>query len=162
MATNISVREAEGPFVPMFDSFRILDPFAEMTKTRQTINSLLDAALRPVNLSGEPVFDVRVDLYEKDGAYVVKCELPGMKKEDVEIKVIENRLTIAGKTRWENKEEQARYVYRELRQGAFTRTFILDDPIDPKAIDAALEYGILTVKFPAAKATPPQTVPIKT
>lgn len=109
--------------------------------------------------SNEPAsFLPSVEISEKDGAYVVDAALPGFKREDIDVEVSGNELTISGK--YERKQDSARKHYSEMRQASFTRTIVLPQELDADNVSASFENGVLhvTAKPVAAIATKKVTV----
>jgi HSP20 family protein len=90
-----------------------------------------------------------VDVLETADRYVVTAELPGLRREDLEIKVHDGRLTIAG-TRPERGQPYEQYHRVERGHGSFSRTFHLPVPVDAGQISADLRDGVLTVVCPKA------------
>jgi HSP20 family protein len=88
-----------------------------------------------------------VDLHETPDSYVVTAELPGLTRDDIEIRFHEGRLTISG-TRRERTAVCEQYHRVERGHGAFSRTFQLPVPVDPDRIAADLLDGVLTVTCP--------------
>jgi len=88
-----------------------------------------------------------VDLYEAPDRYVITAEVPGLRREDVEIHVGERRLTISG-TRRERVASCERFHRLERGHGSFSRTFDLPVPFDPSRIAADLRDGVLTIVCP--------------
>ncbi len=89
-----------------------------------------------------------VDIYEQKGEVVVKAELPGMKREDVSVKLIDNNLIIAGEKKTEEKVEKKDYLRLERSSGTFNRTLSLPEGIDAGHIKASFKDGILEVRIP--------------
>ncbi|EPQ58632.1 HSP20-like chaperone [Gloeophyllum trabeum ATCC 11539] len=79
-------------------------------------------------------------------------ELPGLRKEDVNIDVHNNQLTVSGETKQDASREENGYAVRERRYGKFSRTIPLPQGVKPEEIKAGLENGILTVTFPKTSA----------
>lgn len=88
-----------------------------------------------------------VDLYETANEYVIAAEVPGMRREDLDIQVHEGRITLSGARR-ERAEACEQYHRIERGHGGFSRTFQLPLPIDASAIRAELQNGVLTVRCP--------------
>lgn len=88
------------------------------------------------------------DAYEKDGTYVVKAELPGVKKDDVKITLEEGLLTIEGKREEEKEVKEARYHSCERFAGSFRRSFGVPEGIDAGKITAEFKDGVLEVRVP--------------
>lgn len=97
-------------------------------------------------------FAMPVELHEKDTEYSVKAELPGVKKEDLDIDIDKNHITINAKKEEEHKEDTKGYRKSEFRYGEFSRTVYFPQEIDVEKTDAKLEHGILTIKAPKLAA----------
>ena len=93
-------------------------------------------------------FGPSVDVYETDTQVVVKAHLPGVKKEDIELTVQEDRLLLTGESRHEDEVEEEGYHRRELRYGRFRRVLPMPAAVDHDEITAAFEDGVLTVRAP--------------
>lgn len=89
-----------------------------------------------------------VDLIEKDGAYEIVAELPGIAPADVEVKLANGILTLKGEKKEEREETRTGYHVAERRFGAFQRSFQLPDGIQEDAIAATFANGVLTVTLP--------------
>lgn len=101
------------------------------------------------------------DISETDKEYLVKAELPGVKREEVKITLDEGVITITGERKQE-KEEKDEKVHRVERfYGTFTRSFGLPENVDAKAIRAETKDGVLYVHIPKAKAEKAKPVQIK-
>ena len=93
-----------------------------------------------------------VEIDEKDKEYCVKAELPGVKKEDLDIDIEKNRLTINAKKHEEHKEDSKGFRKSEFKYGEFSRTVYFPDEIDVEKTNAKLEHGILRVEAPKLNA----------
>ena len=93
---------------------------------------------------------IPVDLYETDQEVVVMAEVPGVKKEDLEVSIQENTLTIRGQTRREEEAKEDGYYRRELRTGSFFRSVPLPVEVKAEELTAKQENGVLTVRAPKA------------
>lgn len=89
-----------------------------------------------------------MDLVEKDDAYEITAELPGLDEKNVEIKLSNHTLTIKGEKSEEKEDRQKDYYLSERRYGSFQRSFQLPDGVDADKIDAYFAKGLLTVKLP--------------
>ena len=100
-----------------------------------------------------------VDIEEQDDAYVLEAELPGVKRQDVNIELVGNELTING----EIKERQRKGPLRrhERRTGRFEYRVRLPDQVDSEKIDAKLDNGVLAVKVPKAERAQRRKIEIK-
>lgn len=125
------------------------------TNTRRfDLISELFNALEPQN-SEEPreVFDFvpAVNTREDDDAYYIELDLPGVKKEDVEISVDKNILTIKGKREVKNEEEKNDYYRIESAYGTFARSFTLPEKVDSENISASSKDGVVEITIPKLK-----------
>ena len=93
-----------------------------------------------------------VEIDEKEKEYCVKAELPGVKKEDLDIDLEKNRLTISAKKEEEHKEDTKGYRKSEFKYGEFSRTVYFPDEIDIDKTTAKLEHGILRIDAPKINA----------
>jgi HSP20 family protein len=103
-----------------------------------------------------------VDIYETEGRdLVLKVELPDMAREDIELTVEHNTLTLKGtrKRAADVKDEQFRRV--ERRSGPFSRSFALPNTVDASKVTADYKNGILTVKLPFREEARPRTIPVE-
>lgn len=104
----------------------------------------------------------RTDVYEKDGQLVFESELPGVKKEDVHIRVEEGQLIISGETSRVEKVEQENYFRMGRRFGKFQRSFPLPDEVtEYDKINASLNDGVLTVEVPLNRSIKEKEKPVE-
>jgi len=89
-----------------------------------------------------------VDIAEKDNAYEITAELPGIAEKDVDVKLAGGVLTIKGEKKSEKEEKKKDYVLSERSYGSFERSFGLPDGVDAEKIDAMFKNGVLTVTLP--------------
>jgi len=98
---------------------------------------------------------MRVDISENDKEYILEAELPGVKKEEINLEVHDDRLTISVK-KDENKEEKKdNYLRRERRTSSMVRSFSIENIVSDK-ITAKHENGILTLVLPKKEETKPK------
>jgi len=113
-----------------------------------------------VGLDVAPTFG-RSDIYEKDSTLVIETELPGVKKDDVSIKVEGDTLYIAGEMKRNEEVKEENYFRMGRRYGSFQRTFPLPVGIvDKKGIEARFEDGILTVTLPKSPEAKPKQITV--
>jgi len=101
------------------------------------------------------------DISESEHEFVVRAELPGVKKEDVRITVEQGTITIAGERRIEKEDSSTRYHRIESFHGTFSRSFGLPDTVDANAIRAEAKDGVLLVHLPKKVMEKPRPVEIK-
>lgn len=93
-----------------------------------------------------------VDIFEEGGQMVVKAELPGMKREDISVKLVDNSITISGEKKTEEKVERKDYLRLERSHGSFNRTLTLPEGIDVNKAKASFHDGLLEVRIPKAES----------
>jgi HSP20 family protein len=106
-------------------------------------------------------FTPAVDVVEHADAYVLRAELAGVAREDINVEVKENRLVLSGKKDAVQSGEEGKYRYVESRHGSFTRTFELPRNVKSDAIEATFKDGALTLRIPKADEAKPKTVDIR-
>ena len=100
-----------------------------------------------------------VDIREDGDRLVVEAEMPGFKKEDVDITLENQTLTISGERREEKKDQkEAGYLLNERRYSRFLRSFTLPPTVDEKSVQAKLENGVLTVTLNKREETKPRKI----
>ena len=101
------------------------------------------------------------DISETDQEYLIRAELPAVKKEDVKVTLDQGMITIHGERKEEKETRDEKFHRVESFRGAFSRSFSVPDNIDEKAIRADSKDGVLTVHLPKTKATTARTVEVK-
>jgi len=102
-----------------------------------------------------------LEMYEKDNNFVVKAELPGVKKDDVDVSIAGDTLTIKGQKKASKEIKDEDYYRCESQYGSFSRTITLPAAVDAKKIEASYENGVLEIHVPKAKEAVPTKVEIK-
>ncbi|OJU22990.1 MAG: hypothetical protein BGN95_07815 [Sphingomonas sp. 66-10] len=95
-----------------------------------------------------------IDMVERDGAYRLTAELPGLADEDVKVTVAEHQLIISGEKRQKDERKEDGFMLRERRYGSFERHVILPVDAQEDGIDASFDKGVLTVTVPKGKEAP--------
>ena len=106
-------------------------------------------------------FTPAVDISEKDKEYLVKAQLPGVKKDDVRIEFMNGVLTLSGERKFEKEEKDEKTHRIESAFGAFTRTFVVPEDVLTEKIAADFKDGILFVHLPKTDIKKPATKTIK-
>jgi len=88
------------------------------------------------------------DLFTEEDDVVVKAELPGMKKEDIDVSVTDNTITVSGEKRKEEKVEKKDYYRLERSYGSFSRSFSLPAEVQTEKVTAKFKDGILEIRIP--------------
>jgi HSP20 family molecular chaperone IbpA len=101
-----------------------------------------------------------VDIYETDNEYVLKADMPGVAKDNVNITFNNNELEITGKVD-EQYTSNENMTYREYTLFNYYRKFVVSNAINPEGISASLENGVLTIKLPKREEAKPKKIEIK-
>jgi len=100
------------------------------------------------------------DISETAKEYVIKAELPAVKREDVKVSLENGVITISGERKQEKKEHGTNEIRVESLYGTFSRSFSLPDNIDAKAVSAESKDGVLFVHIPKTDATKPEAITV--
>lgn len=103
----------------------------------------------------------KVDIVEKEKSYVVRAEVPGVSKEDIDIDLKDNNLVIKGEKKFEKKDEGDNYVRVESSYGSFQRSFFIDEKVDRNKISAKYKDGVLEVTLPKKEEAAPKKIEVK-
>lgn len=90
----------------------------------------------------------RADLIEKEDRYELEIDIPGFKKDDIEIALTDNNLTVRGKVEEEKEEKGREYYLCERQRGTFARSFSLPEGVDADKVEADLHEGVLSINLP--------------
>jgi HSP20 family protein len=140
-STGSIEQRAPAPRRGIFDIF-FQAPLAETTLPELSLaRAMMSAIAGPTTEMMN--FVPNVEVAEKDGNYVVDVALPGFRRDDIDIEVSGNELTVSGK--YERKQEDGKKHYSEMRQASFTRTLVLPQEINADQVTAAFDNGILHI-----------------
>jgi HSP20 family protein len=101
-----------------------------------------------------------MDLVETDGELVLRADLPGMAKDDVELEIKDGVLTVSGERKAEHEEKSEGYYRVERAFGRFSRSLTVPDGIDAEAITADFDNGVLEVRIPKPAERKPHRIAI--
>jgi HSP20 family protein len=140
------------------------EPAAELntiqTEMNRLFNSLFDTPGRPSAAEPARRWIPAMDLVETEDHYVLHADLPGMSEKDVNIEVESNVLTISGERRTEHKDEKGGYRRLERAYGSFSRSLTLPEGVNPEAVQASFDRGVLEVRIPKPEQIKPRKVSI--
>lgn len=141
------------------------DPFRELQDMSQRLNQIFARPFDGLG-SGRELLTVAewspaVDVSETDNEYVVKAELPEVKKEDVKITMEDGVLTLTGERKQEKEEKGKRYHRIERSYGSFMRSFELPDNVDTSKAKAEFKDGMLTLSLPKSEKAKSKALEIK-
>ena len=104
----------------------------------------------------------RVDIIDRETEVVLRVEAPGVDKDDLEVSLSDNTVTIRGKTKHEETEEKGEYYRRELSYGEFSRTVALPAEVDRDKAKAKFKDGVLELTLPKVETAKRSTIKIET
>ena len=126
-----------------------------VTRYRNPKFDLMNEFFKQFELEAEPKeivdFTPAVNTREDDDAYYIDVDLPGVKKEDVEISIDKNILTIKGERKVQNEVKEDDYYRVESVYGSFARSFTLPEKVDTEKIEAKTQDGVLEIVIPKLK-----------
>ena len=136
--------------------------FGRLSDLRDEIDRLFESPLTELTrtsnlLSG---WTPALDVYEDKDNYTVKTELPGMKKEDIEVSLHEGTLSISGERKSESKHEDAEVYRAERFFGRFQRTVTLPSTVAADKVKAAYKDGVLTITLPKTEEAKPTHIDV--
>lgn len=102
----------------------------------------------------------RVDISETEGEFVIKAELPEVKKDDVHITVDNGVMTVRGERRQEKEEKNKKFHRIERHYGSFSRSFTLPDNVDAGKIKATFKDGMLNLQLPKTTKSKPKSIAV--
>ncbi len=102
-----------------------------------------------------------VDIIDRDNEIVVKAELPGVEKKDLDISVTRNSVTIKGSTHHEKKEENEKFYHSEISRGEYSRTLNLPSDVDETKASANFKDGVLELTLPKMEKTKRHSVKVE-
>lgn len=141
------------------------DPFRELEDMSERLNRMFSRPAVPAKNGKESLtvadWIPTVDISETDGEYVIKAELPDVKKEDVKITLEDGVLTLTGERRQEKEEKSTKYHRVERSYGSFVRSFSLPDLVDETKVKAEYRDGMLNLHLPKSEKAKPRAIEVK-
>jgi HSP20 family protein len=131
------------------------EPFREVEDMFRQYSPFFSRAMRRFE-ADEGTWRPLADISETDTEYLIKAELPEVKKEDVKVTFEQGMLTISGERRQEKKQKDENEIRVESFYGSFSRSFSLPDNVDAKAIHAESKDGVLRVRIPKTTPSKPE------
>jgi len=136
------------------------DPARDSDSLQADFNRFFEGFLgRPV--AGARRWAPAMDLSETDEALVLRADLPGLGRDDVSIEIKDNVLTVSGQREAEHEDRREGYHRIERSHGAFSRSVTLPRGVDPAAVSAGFEKGVLEVRIPKPEERKPHRVEIE-
>ena len=133
-------------------------PFDRLSSLRDLLDSAFQlASSTPDSTSG---WVPALDVFEDDNNFTVQVELAGMKKEDFDISLQDDVLTISGERKSESEKREGESFRSERSFGAFSRSITLPSPVKAEGVKASYEDGVLTVTLPKAEEAKPKKIQV--
>ncbi len=107
------------------------------------------------------ILSPRMNAWEEGDKLFVEVELPGVSRDDIDISIVDNELTVSGKTEEKEVKKEATYHRRERRSCEFSRTVTLPYKPESDNVTAVSENGVLTISIPRPKETKPRKITVK-
>lgn len=140
------------------------NPWNEMVSLRERVNAMLGDSLfhspRREDDGAMGLWYPSVDMFDQDDKVVIKAELPGLEKKDVNLEINNGVLTLKGERKYDNEVKEEDFYRREMSYGKFIRSFTLPAEVDADKIKAEFQNGLLTVEVPKSEAHKPKQIKI--
>jgi HSP20 family protein len=133
------------------------DPFSEFGRLGawdDSMENLMRRMWRPMRVKGAEALDIAIDVSENDTSYTVKAEVPGVKKEDINVSIDGNQVAITAEVKKEHEEKKGEKVLRSERYyGSMYRSFSLPMDVDQAKAEAKYNNGVLELTLPKKAGT---------
>jgi HSP20 family protein len=140
------------------------DPFRDLRTLQEEVNRLFTGSM-PRAFDDEGIargaWSPSVDIYENKEQIVLEAELPGMKRDDFDLSVENNIITLRGQRQFEKQDESDNYHRVERSYGSFTRSFTLPNTVTAEGANAEYKNGVLRVTLPKREETKARRIEIK-
>jgi len=133
------------------------EPFRDLLTMRDTMDRLFQETY---SAGSSDTWWPRMEVTEDDSSYQVRLAIPGVKPEDVDLRVEQQVLTVRGEIRPQAGKENQRTLHQEHIFGTFTRSVALPGAVDTEQASAQFEHGMLTITLPKHAAARPRRIPI--
>jgi HSP20 family protein len=134
-----------------------LDPLASVADLREEMGRWFDFAF---SAGGRGATVPAIDVYRDQETFVLRAELPGVRKEDVSLEVTDGVLQLSGERKSEETPKEGESAVREISPSRFSRSIALPDEVQADKIEARFENGLLTVRLPKRAEAKPQKIAI--
>ena len=140
------------------------DPFRDLISIQDRMNKLFEQTLsrsRDEEGIAATTWTPAVDIYETPETIVMKAELPGLTRDDLDIQIRENTLTLRGERRFAKDVQEENYLRIERAYGSFQRSFTLPTTIQQENVRAVFKDGVLELTLPKAESAKPKKIAIE-
>jgi HSP20 family protein len=138
------------------------EPFRELSSLQTEMNRLFNAAFEGPGggNGGARRWTPAMDLLETEDEFVLRADLPGLSESDVNIELEDNVLTVSGERKTEHEDKREGFYRMERAYGSFSRSLTLPKGIDPEAVTAGFDRGVLEVRVPKPEQRKPRRISI--
>lgn len=146
---------------------KLMKPVVPSGLARREFDTMFDRLFRTpifpemLPLKPEALWEPALDLSETEKDVIVRLEVPGFHKENLDVKFENDLLTISGHREYRNEQKGEEFLWTEREEGRFTRSLRIPAMVDPARVEAMHENGLLTVKLPKLEPTPKAKIAIK-
>jgi|YelNatPaOPRAMG01_1025707.scaffolds.fasta_scaffold281426_1 HSP20 family protein len=147
-------------FKPVRSLLRSSDPFENLFTIQERINKVFNDLLPSSEVDSTSRWIPAIDVFEKEGNIEIELEAPGIKEEDLKIKIEDGMLIISGERKFEKEDKKENYYRMERSYGSFSRSFSLPDNIERDKIGAKYENGLLKITLPKKPESQPKEIPV--
>jgi HSP20 family protein len=138
------------------------EPFRELSSLQSEMNRLFNAAFEGEGNGPSTArrWSPAMDLLETDEEFVLRADLPGLSESDVSIELEDNVLTLSGERRTEHEDKREGFYRMERAFGSFSRSLTLPKGVDPEAVNASFDRGVLEVRIQKPEQRKPRKITI--
>ncbi|MEW6739420.1 MAG: Hsp20/alpha crystallin family protein [Nitrospirota bacterium] len=143
-------------------------PLKELEEMRKDMDRLFEEFFSPITRRRrgwlKPEMGVivpNIEMYDRKNEIVVKAELPGVAKEDIDLTITKDSLTLKGETTKEEEVKEEDYYAAEISYGSFTRTIALPAEVDSEKAKASFKNGVLEIVLPKREEAKPKEIKIE-
>jgi HSP20 family protein len=131
-----------------------LNPFVAFRALDEAVNRLAEP-------QGSRPWSPAVDILETENELVIKADLPAVKLENIDVRVEDGTLTLKGERSFEKSENEKGYHRIERSFGSFSRSFVLPDTVNPEAVKAKFQDGVLTISLGKKEIAKPRQIKVE-
>ncbi len=144
--------------------WNVISPFQELENLQREMNRLFDLTFPRLGETDTTLLGGQwapaIDIYDSKDNVVVKADLPGLKKDDIEVLIQDNILTIKGEKKQEREVKEEDYIRSERFYGSFHRSISLPSEVDGSKVKAVFKDGVLELTLPKKEEAKPKQIKI--
>lgn len=138
-------------------------PLSELMGIKTDVDRFLNDAVRffDDNVTERLGWRPAVDMEENKESFVITAELPGLKKDDIKVTIVDNKVMISGEVYEEKDVQEKNYYLKERVRGKFSRAFSLPAAVDANRVEATYKDGVLVLALPKIEEAKPREITIQ-